>query len=208
VLEHPESANEIQAGSIIPAVLLTAINSDLPGPIFGQVRENVYDTVTGNTLLIPQGARLLAHYDSMVAWGQERVLLCWQRIVFPNGDSLALACEPAADLQGAAGVTDEVNEHWFRLIKGAAIASLLAATTTAAAGNTDGFNPTVPQVMARNAANQVNQVGQQITARNLGIQPTITVRPGFSLNVLVTRDLVLPPYIDRSLRAASQGAVP
>ena len=193
-LQHPRSPYELKAGTIIPAALITGINSDLPGPVIGQVRENVYDTVSGNALLIPQGSRLLAQYDSMVAWGQERVLVCWNRLILPNGDSIDLQCMPAADLQGAAGLTDEVNEHWFRLIKGAAVASLLAATTAAVAGNTEGFNPTLPQIAARNAAGQINGVGQQLTGRNLHIQPTITVRPGYSVNVILTKDMVLPPY--------------
>jgi type IV secretion system protein VirB10 len=193
-VQHPRSPYEVKAGTIIPAVLVTGINSDLPGPVIGQVREHVYDTVSGNYLLIPQGSRLLAHYDSMVAWGQERVLVCWNRLIFPNGDSLNLQCMPAADLKGAAGLTDEVDEHWIRILKGAAVASLLAATTAAVAGNTEGFQPTVPQVWARSAAGEVNQVGQQITRRNLNIQPTITVRPGFSVNVVVAKDMVLSPY--------------
>lgn len=194
-LQHPRSPYEIKAGAIIPAVLITAVNSDLPGPVIAQVRENVYDTVSGNHLLVPQGARLLAQYDAMVAWGQERVLVCWNRLIFPNGDSLSLECMPAADLAGAAGLTDEVDEHWNRILKGAAVASLLAATTTAVAGNTEGYNPTVPQTWARSAAGEVNQVGQRITARNLNIQPTITIRPGFSVNVIVSKDILLPrPY--------------
>ena len=195
-LQHPRSPYELKAGTIIPTVLITAINSDLPGPVIGQVRENVYDTVSGNFLLVPQGSRLIAHYDSMVAWGQERVLVCWNRLILPNGDSINLQCMPAADLQGAAGLTDQVDEHWFRLIKGAAVATLLAATTQAVAGNTEGFNPTVPQVWARNGAGEINQVGQQLTRRNMSIQPTITVRPGFSVNVIVTKDMVVPPYPD------------
>jgi type IV secretory pathway VirB10-like protein len=201
-VQHPRSPYEVKAGTIIPAVLVTGINSDLPGPVIGQVREHVYDTVSGNYLLIPQGSRLLAHYDSMVAWGQERVLVCWNRLIFPNGDSVNLQCMPAADLKGAAGLTDEVDEHWMRILKGAAVATLLAATTTAVAGNTDGFNPTVPQVWARNAAGEVNQVGQQLTRRNLNIQPTITVRPGFSVNVVVTKDIVLAPYAEPPLAGA------
>ena len=141
-LQHPRSPYEVKAGTVIPALLITAINSDLPGPVIGQVRENVYDTVSGNYLLIPQGARLVAHYDSNVAWGQERVLVCWNRLVFPNGDSVGLECMPAADLAGAAGLTDQVDEHWVRILKGAAVASLLAATTQYVAGNTTGYNPT------------------------------------------------------------------
>lgn len=198
-LRRPKSPYEVKAGTVVPAVLITAINSDLPGPVVGQVRENVYDTVTGNYLLIPQGTRLLANYDSMVAWGQERVLLCWNRMIFPNGSSLNLDCMPAGDLQGAAGLTNDVDHHWDRIVKGAAIASLLAATTTAVAGNTQGFQPTVPQVFARNAASEVNQVGQQVTRKNIQIQPTITVRPGYAVNVMVTRDMVIAPYRDASL---------
>ncbi|HEV3188914.1 MAG TPA: TrbI/VirB10 family protein, partial [Polyangiaceae bacterium] len=195
-VHHPRSPYEIQAGTILPAVLLTAINSDLPGPVVAQVREHVYDTVTGEYLLVPQGSRLLAQYDSMVAWGQERVLVCWQRLVLPNGDSVDLGCMPGADLQGAAGFTDEVDEHWWRIIKGASVATLLSATTTFAAGDTTGFNPTAAQVMARNAAGEVNHVGQQLTRNNLNIQPTLTVRPGFSVNAIVTKDMIVPPYPD------------
>jgi type IV secretion system protein VirB10 len=194
-VEHPRTPFEVKAGTILPAVLITAINSDLPGPVIGQVRENVYDTVSGNYLLIPQGARLLAQYDSMVAWGQERVLVCWNRLLFPNGDSIVLECMPAADLSGAAGLTDGVDEHWGRILKGAAISTLLAATTQAVAGNTEGFQPTIPQMWARGAAGEMNQVGQQLTRRNINIQPTITVRPGFSVNVMVNKDLVFAtPY--------------
>jgi type IV secretion system protein VirB10 len=193
-LQRARSPYEVKAGSIIPGVLITGINSDLPGPVVAQVRENVYDTVTGNHLLIPQGAKLLASYDSMVAWGQERVLLCWHRLILPNGDSINLECMPAADLTGAAGLTDEVNEHWWRLISGAVIASLLTATTTAAAGSTQGYNPTIPQLWARGAATEIGQVGENITQRNMNIQPTITIRPGFSINVMVTKDMIIPPY--------------
>ncbi len=195
-LQHPRSPYEIKAGTVLPAVLITAINSDLPGPVVAQVREHVYDTATGNTLLVPQGSRLIAQYDSMVAWGQERVLLCWNRLVLPNGDSMDLQCMPAADLKGAAGLADEVDEHWGRILKGAAVATLLSAGTAFAAGDTTSYNPTVGQVMARSASGEIGQVGAQLTRNNLSIQPTITVRPGFSVNVIVTKDMMVPPYPD------------
>lgn len=195
-IEAPRSPYELEAGTIVPAVLVTGINSDLPGPVVAQVRESVYDSVTGNWLLIPQGSRLLANYDSMVVWGQERVLVCWSRLIFPNGNSMQLGCMPAADLGGGAGLADEVDEHWWKIVQGASVAALLSATTVIGAGNTAGYNPTVAQVMARNGADSVNQAGQRITQRNLEIQPTITVRPGFSVNVILTRDLVIPPYVD------------
>jgi type IV secretion system protein VirB10 len=195
-LQHPRSPYEIKAGTVLPAVLITAINSDLPGPVVAQVREHVYDTVTGDHLLVPQGSRLIAQYDSMVAWGQERVLLCWNRLILPNGDSLDLQCMPAADLQGAAGLTDEVDEHWWRILKGAAVATLLAAGTAYVAGDTTAYNPSVGQVTARSASGEIGQIGAHITHSNLSIQPTITVRPGFSVNVIVTKDMIVPPYPD------------
>ncbi len=195
-VQHPRTPYEIKAGTVLPAVLITAINSDLPGPVVAQVREHVYDTVTGNSLLVPQGSRLIAQYDSMVAWGQERVLLCWNRLILPNGDSLDLQCMPAADLKGAAGLADEVDEHWWRILKGATVATLLSAGTAFAAGDTTSYNPSVGQVVARNASGEIGQVGAQLTRSNLSIQPTITVRPGFSVNVIVTKDMILPPYPD------------
>jgi type IV secretory pathway VirB10-like protein len=195
-LQHPRSPYEIKAGTLLPAVLITAINSDLPGPVVAQVREHVYDTATGNYLLVPQGSRLVAQYDSMVAWGQERALLCWNRLVLPNGDSMDLQCMPAADLQGAAGLADEVDEHWWRILKGATVATLLSAGTAFVAGDTTSYNPTVGQVMARSASGEIGQVGAHITRNNLNIQPTITVRPGFSVNVIVTKDMIVPPYPD------------
>jgi type IV secretory pathway VirB10-like protein len=193
-LQRPRSPYEVKAGTVIPAVLITAINSDLPGPVFARVREDVYDSIAGNYLLIPQGSTLIAAYDSLVAWGQERVLLCWQRLVLPNGSSIRLECMPGADLAGAAGLTDSVDEHWWRIVKGASVASVISAATTAAAGNTSGFNPTVPQQFARGAASDIGNAGENLTRRNIMVQPTITVRPGWPLNVMVTKDMILEPY--------------
>ncbi len=198
---RPRSPYEVKAGTIIPTVLITGINSDLPGTILGQVRENVYDTVSGNYLLIPQGSKLLASYDSMVAYGQERVLVCWHRLIRPDGTSLSLDCQPGVDLGGYAGFADTVDNHWWRVLTGVALGSVLAAGVVVPQGNVSGYVPTVGQGMAANAAGAINQAGQQITSRALNIQPTIKVRPGFSVNVLVTKDMVIPPY-------ASQGRTP
>ncbi len=184
----------MKAGTIIPVSLLTGINSDLPGQITAKVRENVYDSVTGNYLLIPQGSTAIASYDSMVAWGQDRVLVCWNRLIRPDGSSITLECMPGVDLSGYAGFADDVNNHWWKIITGAALGSLLAATAQRSQGDVTGYQPTIPQLWASGVAGQVNQTGQQITAKNLQIQPTITVRPGFSVNVLVTKDMVLPPF--------------
>jgi type IV secretion system protein VirB10 len=193
-LVHPRSPYELKAGTIIPTVLVTGINSDLPGNIIGQVSQNVYDTVSGNYLLIPQGSKLIAKYDSMLSYGQERVLVCWQRLIRPDGTSLSLDCMPGVDLSGYAGFSDQVDHHWWRVISGIALGSVLAAGIQAPHGNVTGYVPTLGQSMAANAAGAVNQAGQQITSKALNIQPTVKVRPGFTVSVLVTKDLVLEPY--------------
>jgi type IV secretory pathway VirB10-like protein len=190
----PRSPYEIKAGTILPATLLTGINSDLPGQIVGQIRENVYDTVTGEHLLVPQGSRLIATYDSAVAFGQERVLVCWNRLIRPDGVSVVLECMPGVDLAGYAGFADEVDHHWWRIISGVALGTLLSATAQRSQGDVSGFHPTLPQLWASNAGATVNQAGQEITRKNLAIQPTIKVRPGYTVNVLVTKDMVITPY--------------
>jgi type IV secretory pathway VirB10-like protein len=195
-LQPALSPYEVKATTIIPATLITGINSDLPGPIIAQVREQVFDTVTGQTLLIPQGARLLAAYDSMVAWGQERVLMCWNRIIFPNGSSINLQCMPAADLQGQAGLTDDVDNHWDRLLAAVGLSTVLSLGAQAAAGDPSGYHPSLAQSAASNAAGQINSAGQAVVARQINLQPTITVRPGFGVNVIVTKDMILTPYVD------------
>jgi type IV secretion system protein VirB10 len=190
----PRSPYEVKAGTVIPTVLISGINSDLPGQIVGQVRENVYDTVTGNYLLIPQGSRLIATYDSAVSYGQERVLVCWNRLIRPDGISISLECMPGVDLAGYAGFTDDVDHHWWKIITGVALGTLLSATAEHSQGNVSGYTPTMPQLWASNAGGAINQAGQQITQKNLAIQPTIKVRPGYTVNVLVGKDIVLVPY--------------
>lgn len=193
-LTWPRSKFEVKAGSIIPVSLITGINSDLPGDIIGQVRENVYDTVTGNHLLVPQGSRLMAEYDSIIAYGQERALLCWNRLIRPDGSSIDLECSPGVDLAGYAGVSDDVDNHWFRLAGGVVLSSVLAASATMSQGDIEGYHPTWSQSMATGAGEEINNVGRQITEKNLNIQPTITIRPGFSVNVLVNKDIILTLY--------------
>ena len=193
-LTTPRSPYEVKAGTIIPTTLITGINSDLPGQIIGQVRENVYDTVSGSYLLVPQGSRLLATYDSSVSFGQERVLVCWNRLIRPDGVSIGLECMPGVDLAGYAGFADEVDNHWFRIITGVALGTLVSATAQRSQGDVAGYNPTMPQLWASNAGGAINQAGQNITQKNLAIQPTIKVRPGYSVNVLVGKDIVLVPY--------------
>lgn len=182
------------AGTIIPAALVTGINSDLPGQVIANVSEAVYDTATGRHLLIPQGSRLIGRYDSQVAFGQRRVLLVWTRLILPDTSSVALDRLPGIDPAGYAGLEDGVDWHWDRILAGAALSTLLGigAELAAPESRTDG-NRIV--IAGRESAQEtVNQVGQEITKRNMSIQPTLTIRPGFPMRVMVSKDLVLRPY--------------
>lgn len=191
----PRSPYEVKAGTVIPVSLVTGINSDLPGEVIGQVRENVYDTVSGNHLLIPQGSRVLAVYDSGISYGQDRVLVCWNRLIRPDGSSISLDCMPGVELDGSGGFTGKVNNHYLRLVGGVLISSLLSATTTKSQGNqVGGDNLTFDQIFASNVGSNISDVGQQITAKNLEVQPTIEVPAGDSVVVLVNKDMIIPPY--------------
>lgn len=193
-MRGPKSLYEVKAGSVIPASLITGINSDLPGDVIGQVRENVYDTISGNYLLIPQGSRLIARYDSMIAYGQERVLVCWNRLIRPDGSSINLDCTSGVDLEGYAGFADRVDNHWGRIISGIVFSSVLSAAATKSQGSEYGEDIDVDQIIAGNVGSEIANAGQEITRKNLEIQPTIKIRPGFSVNVLVNRDMIIPPF--------------
>lgn len=195
-LQTPASPYQVMAGTIIPAAMVTGLNSDLPGQAIATVTEPVYDTVTGGTLLIPQGSRLLGQYDAQVSFGQSRVLLVWNRLVMPDGSSITLDRLPGADTRGFAGLEDETDNHWGRLMAGAALSTLLGVGAELGSGNRGSIdgNGTVVVATGRSAQDSANQVGQQITRRNLNVQPTLTVRPGFPVRVLVNKDLVLRPY--------------
>lgn len=189
-LQAPVSPYVLQAGAVIPAALLTGIRSDLPGQVTAQVTENVYDSPTGRILLIPQGARLVGTYDSQVEFGQGRVLLAWTRLILPGGRSIILDRQPAGDPQGFAGLEDRVDRHWKQLAGAAMISTLLGVGTELGAGSDDSD---VVRALRQGAANSASQAGQQAVGRSLDVQPTLTVRPGFPVRVLLTRDLVLEP---------------
>jgi type IV secretion system protein TrbI len=189
----PPSPYFVGAGAIIPAVLLTGINSDLPGQITGQVSQNVYDTMTGRYLLIPQGTVLIGEYDSKITYGQERVLIVWSRLRRPDGKSISLEGMPGVDLSGYAGVTDQVNNHWGKLLGGVLLGSLMGAGAQMAHGSSLNLeNPGFGQLALQGAATNINQAGQEMTRKNLKIQPTLEIRPGFRFNVFVTKDMELP----------------
>ncbi|WP_428744521.1 TrbI/VirB10 family protein [Stutzerimonas sp.] len=187
----PAAANVLQAGAVIPAALITGIRSDVPGQITAQVTQNVYDSPTGRILLVPQGTRIIGQYDSGVGFGQRRVLLVWNRLIMPDGRSIVLERQPGANAEGYAGLEDGVDFHWGEMFKAAALSTLLSVG--AEAGTSQNENSLV-QALRSGASNSISQTGQQIVSRQLGIAPTLTVRPGFPVRVMVTRDLVLEPY--------------
>lgn len=193
-LQLPASPYQVMAGTIIPAALVTGINSDLPGQVIANVTEAVYDTVTGRFLLIPQGSRLIGRYDSQVSFGQRRVLLVWTRLILPDTSSISLDRLPGIDPAGYAGLEDGVDWHWDRILAGAALSTLLGVGAELAAPNNSGSTGSVTVAVRQSAQDTVNQVGQEITKHNMNIQPTLTIRPGFPMRVMVNKDLILRPY--------------
>lgn len=194
-VSRPASPYIVQAGTVIPGALITGIRSDLPGQVTAQVTENLYDTPTGRFLLVPQGAKLIGNYDSQVSFGQSRVLLVWTRLIMPNGRSIVLERQPGADSAGYAGLKDQVDNHWGELFKAAVLSTFLAVGTELGAGSdTDTNNSAIIQALRHGASDSTNQTGQQVVRRSLNIQPTLTVRPGFPVRVIVNRDLILTPY--------------
>ncbi|HUC16144.1 MAG TPA: TrbI/VirB10 family protein [Acetobacteraceae bacterium] len=192
-LQAKSSPYVVQAGTVIPAALITGIRSDLPGQITAQVTEAVYDSPTGQYLLIPQGAKLIGQYDSSVAFGQSRLLLVWTRLIMPDGTSIVLERQPGADTEGYAGLEDQVDYHWWELAKAAVLSTILSVGAEAGTSNNNGES-NLADAIRQGASNSVSQTGQQIVSRQLNIQPTLTIRPGFPVRVIVTRDLVLAPY--------------
>jgi type IV secretion system protein VirB10 len=176
---------------VIAAALVTGLNSDLPGQVIAQITENIFDSITGETLLVPQGSRLAGTYDSVVAFGQSRALVVWRRIIMPDGSSIEIDNLPATDAAGYAGLEDEVDFHTWRLIKGIGLATLLGVGTELSFGS--GKSDLV-RALRQSSQESTNQAGQRLVEKNLDVQPTITVRPGWPLRVIVEKDLVLRPY--------------
>ena len=188
-VQDPASPYQVMTGTLIPASLVTGINSDLPGVIVAQVTQPVYDTVTGNHLLIPQGSRLIGRYQSEVSFGQDRALVTWSRIIFPDGSSVVISA-PGADVQGYAGLADRTDHHWGRVFAAAGLATLLGIGAELGASD----EGDIERAIRRGTGDTVNQAGQRVVDRNLGVQPTIKVRPGWPVRVIVTRDLILRPH--------------
>lgn len=181
----------VSSGSVIAASLVTGLNSDLPGLVVAQVSENVFDSVTGRTLLIPQGARLIGRYESNTSYGQQRAFVVWQRIIWPNGSSLTLDDAPASDPSGYAGVRDRVDSHGWKLIKGVALSTLLGVGTELSTGNDESE---LVRALRESAQQGGARAGDRLVERSLNIRPTLVVRPGWPVRVLVHKDLVLQPW--------------
>jgi len=191
VLQDPASPYQVMAGTVISAALITGLNSDLPGEVIAQTTEPTFDSVTGQTLLVPQGSRLIGSYDSVIAFGQSRALVVWRRIIMPDGSSIEIDNLPATDAAGYAGLEDEVDFHTWRVIKGIALATLLGVGTELSVGDAQSD---LVRALQQSAQQSTNEAGQRLVEKNLNIQPTITVRPGWPLRVIVEKDLVLRPY--------------
>jgi type IV secretory pathway VirB10-like protein len=185
----PPSPYILQAGTVIPAALITGLRSDLPGQISAQVTSNVFDSPSGRYLLIPQGARLLGEYDSRIASGQSRLLLVWTRLILPDGRSIVLERAPGTDGTGASGLQDRVNYHWGRVFLAAGLATILNLGLKSGAETEDD----VARAIREAAQDTIGRTGDEIVRQQLAVPPTLTIRPGFPVRVMVTRDLILEP---------------
>jgi len=200
-VDAPKSPYELRAGNVLPGTLISGINSELPGQIMAQISQNVYDTATGRYLLIPQGTRLVGAYSNQVAYGQRRVLIAWQRIVFPDGKAMDIGSMPGADEAGYGGLNDLVDNHYLRIFGSALIMSVVSAGIQySQQGNqpiqSNGFyQPTATNTLSQALGQQLGHATAQMIQKNMNIAPTLEIRPGFRFNVIVVKDLVFSkPY--------------
>lgn len=191
-IQKPVSPYQLMAGTVIAASLITGLNSDLPGTVIAQVTEHTYDSVTGQHLLIPQGSRLIGRYDSNISFGQNRALVIWQRIIRPDGTSIVINNLPGTDPAGFAGVADKVDFHTRQLVKSIGLATLLGVGTELSLGSNESE---LVRAIRESIQENTNRAGQRLVERTLDIQPTITVRPGWPIRVIVNKDIILPPMI-------------
>ncbi|MCM2435808.1 IncP-type conjugal transfer protein TrbI [Agrobacterium rosae] len=189
-----QSLYELKRGSVIPATLITGINSDLPGRITAQVSQNVYDSATGHRLLIPQGTKLFGRYDSKVSFGQSRILVVWSDIIFPNGSTLQIGGMAGTDAEGYGGFKDKVNNHYLKTFGSAVLIALIGTGIDMAVpeSSTLATQDTASDAARRNFAETFGRVADQTIQRNMDVQPVLEIRPGYKFNVLVDQDIVLP----------------
>jgi len=193
-LQLPASPYQVMAGTVIAAALVTGIKSDLPGDVIATVTEPVYDTATGRFVLIPQGSRLMGKYNSQVSYGQSRVQVVWNRVILPDTSSIPLDKLVGSDAAGYAGLEDGVDWHWDRILAGAALTTLLGVGAELAAPENRQDGDRIVIAGRDSLQDSINQVGQEMTRRNMNMQPTLTLRPGLPVRVLVSRDIAMRPY--------------
>lgn len=204
---------EIKTGTVIPAMMISGINSDLPGVMIAQVAQNVWNTANGRYLLIPQGAKLYGVYDSRVVYGQERVLIAWNRIIFPDGSSVTLGAMPGADMAGYAGFHDKVNNHYVRIFGSAFLMSAILGTTAYTLDKVDenghdSDNPSFQDEMTTALAQQMGSAAMQLLQRNLNIKPTLEIRPGYRFNIIATKDVAFSePYTPHNYKGPHAGTI-
>ena len=191
-MDQDTNALSIKTGSIIPVVLITGIDSTLPGYISGQVSQNVWDTATGYNLLIPQGTKVFGQYQNNIIMGQERVFVAWQRLIFPDGRAMTLKDMPGGDQLGYAGLKDKVNNHYFRIYGHALLMSLVTGGTAYAMNTLDSDNSettTLNESMGTAFADQMGQTTMGLLEKHMNMSPTLTIRPGYRLNIIAVKDL-------------------
>jgi type IV secretory pathway VirB10-like protein len=205
-----KSPYQIMAGSIIPAIMINGLNSDLSGQVIAQVRENVYDSSSGKYLLIPQGAKLVGLYDNNIAYGQERILVAWNRLIYANGRSINLKAMPGSDLEGYTGFYDKVDNKYWKIFGSSFIMGVITGAMQYSQNNTNANvqsggigvatnnTPTVGNTLSGSLGQQLGQTGLMVTQKNLNVQPTLIIRPGYLFNIMVTADIILRPINTKS----------
>ncbi len=198
----PTTQHELSAGTFVPGFTVTALNSDLPGKVVGRVSADVYDRATGRFVLIPQGSVAVGEYSSLVSNGQNRLLIAWEMLTFPDGRSVDLQRQPGTDAAGASGLADRVDYHWQQLLLAGGVSTAVAIGSELTEGDNSGFGSTenveeqLRELVFGGASDTTSRIANRIIDRQLDVQPTITVRPGWKFRILLTRNLVLEPYVD------------
>ncbi|WP_436883112.1 TrbI/VirB10 family protein [Enterobacter asburiae] len=194
--EKPLGQWELKVGTLIPGVLISGLNSDLPGQVIATVSQNVYDSITHSQILIPQGAQLYGLYDSRIAYGQDRVLMAWTRINYPDGTTIELDGMGGVDTQGYAGFADQVDHHYWKIFGNALILGMISGTVQASVsdGKSDSNNNSRGQDVSNGVTQQFATTGSTLIQKNLDVQPTITIRNGYKFNIMLNKDIVLPPW--------------
>lgn len=202
-----KSKYTLTAGDFIPSIMISGLNSDTPGQVIAQVNTNIYDTVSGKYLLIPKASRLIGIYDSKVAYMQQRIIVAWKRVIFPDGKSFLLQGLPGTDVAGYSGFynPEGIDNHYWQIFGSSFIMGVITGAMQLSQNNTNanaqaggnGFtnnDPTVGQTLSGSLGQQLGQTGLAITNKGLQVQPTITIPPGYQFNIMLTADLILTPY--------------